>query len=128
MTSHQIIHSIVAACVLTVSTGLARADIVQCINDAGGVTYTDVACATQADADRATYPIDIPAARIAEIAPVSAFAAAEEARSASWAGKRLVKRGHTLDVTTLKAAKAQMISVDLMADLARQQALSRKKI
>lgn len=124
MTHKSFIQTIFLGCILVVFSGFARADIVQCVDEAGAVTYTDVLCQNDADVARASV-LSKPFAAIARLSsPVDKFAEAEKAREAASAKKQAGNRRLAIDVATLKAARSSMLLMDQAASLTRQKKLA----
>lgn len=128
MTQHHFAPAIFVACVLLAFAGSANASIVKCIDKVGAVTFTDVPCNTDADAAHASGTTEtVPSAAVGiNVLPrAENFDAAKEARATARANKPAANRGLSLDVETLKAAKAAMMSADRASALVRQQASAR---
>jgi hypothetical protein len=100
------------ACMLL--AGFAKADIVKCVDEAGGVTYTNVTCLNGS----------IPAPASANAAN-SASAAGMLAADGVILKKNAIDRIGGPDVATLKAAKSSMQLMDRATLLSRQQKLAR---
>lgn len=122
MARHTFTYAVFFSCLLVAFANFANADIVQCIDDAGAVTFTDVPCKKSADVVRVS----------ADSSSVSGGAALL-ARSATAAGKihpsgsvkkPARKRGLALDVATMKAARSSMLLRDQESYLLREQKLA----
>jgi len=105
----------------------ARAEVVQCIDDTGSITFTDLPCNADADAVPVAGPIRTPTATTKAGSQGANFAAAEQARMAAIAIKQKQKRGLAVDVATMETARLSLIAKDREAALARQQALAEPK-
>ncbi len=131
MTQHHFAPAIFVACVLMAFAGSANAGIVKCIDKAGAVTFTDVPCNINSNTVNVSGVIETApsatgvAVGIKVLPQAGNFAAAEEVRATAWANKPAANRGLSLDVETLKAAKAAMMSADRASALVRQQTLAR---
>ncbi len=118
---------IAAVFALLAFSGAVQAEVVQCENAAGGITFSDVPCQTSektvraSDADQ-SLPADTKASPA-----ISSFVAAERARAAAWAVKRPPRGRLADDVATIKAARSSLILLEHASDLARQQALNKLK-
>ncbi len=125
MTLLSFTRSLLAAGALITFTGMVQADIVQCIDVDGAVTFTDRACHTAAETvQRADTPYALPLETPASPA-AQYFAAAEAARASTWVIKPASQRSLALDVATLKAAKDSLTSIDVASALVRQQTRAR---
>lgn len=126
MIKHHTVPTVLFAFLLVASAGSAQADIMQCVDAKGQVTFTDVACGTDADADAdasgALAPKEVKPTIISPSSQKKRLMAAEKARSVAWAKKRPASRALALDVATMSAARAVMTTMDHASDLARQQA------
>jgi hypothetical protein len=124
MTRHYLTYAIFLGCMLVAFTEFASADIVQCIDDTGAVTYTDVPCRNGADAARSS-GLSTPSAFSANSAPPARIVAiADEPREAVAVMKRMQRRGLALDVATLQAARSSMLLTDQASSVLRQQKLA----
>jgi len=127
MTKPHFTHAIVVACMLLAFAGSAAAGILKCTDKAGAVTFTDVPCNADADAAHVSIAIDAAPVKTRVLPLAGNVSAAEEARVTARANKPAANRGMALDVATLKAARASMVSMDQASALVRQQALGRPK-
>lgn len=122
MSPHPVFHTLVAACLLSLTATSAMAEIVKCVNSAGAVTFRDVPCKAGEDAVRLFGPVNPgmrkePAASLADKQPAAA------------SGRATVKiervppnHGLGTDVATLKAAREILVSMDHLSKLSHQQA------
>lgn len=128
MTRKPLSRTILLACILAACAGFARADIVQCVDESGTVSYTDVPCQNDADVTRAPVLSKPTAVRIPLRIPLPSvsgrFATAEKARKAASAKKHASKRRLAIDVETLKGAKSSALLTDQASFLLRQQKLA----
>ncbi|OGB26757.1 MAG: hypothetical protein A3I66_21610 [Burkholderiales bacterium RIFCSPLOWO2_02_FULL_57_36] len=115
------------ACALIAFTASAKAEIVQCVDEAGLITFTDVPC--NADAISVRMPGSIKGSRAGagDSPQAKRFAAAEQARAAASAGKAANNRRVALDVATSSAARASLLAIDQASTLQRQQASSQQE-
>jgi hypothetical protein len=121
MTHHYFTHTIFLGWILVVFAGFARADTVQCVDETGTVTYTDVPCENGADAARASALTDSSPVRAKVSSPAGTFTAVGEARESAWVKKPASNRKLAPDVATVKAARSSMLLMDRAASLLRQQ-------
>ena len=126
MIKPQLTRTVFAACLLIAFSVSARAEVVQCIDDTGSVTFTDLPCNADADAVPVG-AVKTPAAATKGELQARNFAAAEQARTAALAIKHRQKRALSVDAATMGSAKLSLISKDREAVLARQQALAQPK-
>jgi hypothetical protein len=104
--------AIVVACMLL--AGFARADIVKCVDVAGGVTYTNVSCLNGSS------PAPASANSANSVSPAGVLAA-----DGVILKKNAIDRIGGPDVATLKAAKSSMQLMDRATLSSRQQKLAR---
>jgi hypothetical protein len=109
------------SCLLLADAGAAYADarIVQCIDAAGAVTFTDAACHMAADAARASG-----AQAVSDRTEMP-----RTAKKALRAGQQRASRHKPLlvpDTSTVRAAKVSLLASDELSALARQQAAARR--
>lgn len=124
MTQSRIFSAVFVACALSASAGMANAAIIQCLDDAGGMRFTDTACTDDADAVQRIHTDKTAAVGTRARPPAPDFAAPERARVAGDAVRAPSGRGMAVDTAMLKVAKVTMTSIDAPWLLARQQALS----
>lgn len=124
MTQCRIFPAVFVACTLSASAGMANAAIIQCLGDAGGTSFTDIACKDEADAVQIIHTAKTVPAGTRVRPPATDFAAPERARAAGDAIRSPSGRGMAGDTAMLKVAKITMTSIDAPSLLARQQALS----
>jgi hypothetical protein len=127
MTRHQLASTIFVAWVLIALPASVSAEIVQCSEQTGAVTFTDAPCKSQAVVQRVDDTIPTVAARTKASLQQTNFAAAEKTRAAASTNKRTPYRRLAVDVSTLKAAKVSLVSMDDASALVRQQALAEEK-
>lgn len=124
MTQYRIFPAVFVACALSASAGMANAAIVQCLDETGGMSFTDTACKDEADAAPAIHTVKTASAAARERTPSIDFSAPERVRAAGDASRTPSGRGMAGDTAMLKVAKLTMTSIDAPSLLARQQALS----
>ena len=127
MIKRQLTRTVFAASLLIAFSMSARAEVVQCIDDTGAITFTDLPC--NADANAVPVPDSIKTPTVATKAGSHGgdLAAAEQARTAALAIKQRQKRGLAIDAATMEAAKLSLIAKDREAALARQQAMDQPR-
>lgn len=121
MTHHFLIRSALLGCMLTALSGLAMADIVQCIDETKSITYTDIPCQDGTVAAHGAASAKSSAASATTLSRAATFAAAGKVREAALQKKPLQHRNFALDVATLEAARSSMASMDEASSLLRQQ-------
>ena len=104
---------------LLVFSGLAKAEIVQCTDNGGLVTYTDVPCKAGSDAAPASRTVAVKAKALSP----KAFVLAQKARETTWAKKPASDRNLPLDVATAKAARSSFLEIDAERTFLHQQKL-----
>lgn len=119
MTYHSFTKSVLLGCMLLVFSGLAKADIVQCTDNGGLVTYTDVPCKPGSDAA----PVSRTVAVKAKALSPKAFVLAQKARETTWAKKPASDRNFPLDVATAKTARSSFLEIDAERTFLHQQKL-----
>jgi hypothetical protein len=125
MTPTEIRNSIFLVCCLFVLSGVANAQVVRCIDETGAVTFTDTPCKSDGDAARGSRSTKVAELQssVTPIAPaVKNFAAAEGIRAAAWTAGHQTGPALAIDVATLKAAKALMISTSRAPPFERRRA------
>jgi hypothetical protein len=127
MTRHQLASTIFVAWVLIALPASVSAEIAQCSEQTGAGTFTDAPCKSQTVVKRVAYTIPASAARTKASPQQMNFDAAEKTRAAASANKRTPHRRLAVDVSTLKAAKVSLVSMDDASALVRQQALAEEK-
>jgi hypothetical protein len=123
MTLHYFSRTIFLGCMLVVFAGVARADIVQCVDGTGTVSYMDVPCQKGANVARASALTKPSALRANVSSPARPTAAARAAREVAW--KKRPASNHRLarDVATLEAARSSLLQMDNESSLLRRQKL-----
>jgi hypothetical protein len=114
--------TIFLGCALLALSGFASADVVQCTDSGGKITYTDVACRhgdNTASVATVSHPV---AAKIKALSP-KAFALAQKARESTWAKKPAGARNLPLDVATAKMARSSILEIDAERIFLRRQKL-----
>ena len=124
MTQCRIFPAAFFACALSASAGMANAAIIQCLDDAGGMSFSDTACKDEADAVPAIHTVKIAPAATRARTPAIDFSAPERVRAAGDATRTPSGRGMAGDTAMLKVAKVTMTSIDAPGLLARQQTSS----
>jgi|GEM_PF-2200933 len=119
--------SLFAACMLMASAASANADVVQCIDGSGMVTYTDQPCPAGAQTEPVAGLPGISPARNTAASQTGNISLVQQARDAASAAKHKPRRGLAPDVATMQTARSTMISKDQAAILARRQALAKRK-
>lgn len=127
MIKPQLTRTVFATCLLIAFSVSARAEVVQCIDDTGSITFTDLPCNADADAVPVAGAISTPAPATKAALQARNFAAAEQARTAALAVKQKQKRGLAVDAATMETAKLSLIAKDREVALSRQQALVQPK-
>jgi hypothetical protein len=127
MTRHQLASTIFVAWVLIALPASVSAEIAQCSEQTGAGTFTDAPCKSQTVVKRVAYTIPASAARIKASPQPMNFAAAEKTGTAASTNKQAFHRRLAVDVSTLKAAKVSLVSMDDASALVRQQALAEEK-
>jgi len=126
MIRHQHVLAIFVASVLLVDAGAASADIVQCTDAVGSVTFTDVACKTAADAARASGASETMSGNIKILSSTGNPHAVKQVHGAKRERESTRHRRSTLDMSTVRAAKVSLLAIDEASALIRQQALARR--
>jgi hypothetical protein len=128
MILHRRILAVFIASVLLAEAGAAWADagIVQCIDAAGSITFTDAACNTAADAARASNAPQTVSDNI-KISPATVNPrTTKKAHAAKREGESMQNRRSALDASTVRAAKVSLLAMDEASALIRQQVLARR--
>ena len=108
------------ACMLLMSSGIAGADILQCADAQGGITYTNMPCQNGAN-----LVSPHPATSNIKLAPAApTFSAVGDTHESAWARKTASKRHAGPDVTTLQAARTAMQIKDQMSSLSHHPKLA----
>jgi hypothetical protein len=115
--------SMFAACMLMAVAASANADVVQCIDGSGMVTYTDQPCPAGAQAE----PVAGLTGARNTASSQSGILLVQQTRDTASAARHKPRRGLAPDVVTMQTARSSMISKDHAAILARQQALAQRK-
>lgn len=118
--------SLLAACMLIAFAASANADVLQCIDGSGMVTYTDQPCPAGAQAEPVAGLTGVSTARNTASSQ-SGILLVQQARDAASAARQKPRRGLAPDVATMQTARSSMISKDHAAVLARQRALAQRK-
>lgn len=124
MTRNYITRTIFVSCMLVVIAGFAKADIVQCVDDTGTITYTDVPCQIGDDVAQTSALANSSAISPKVSSRADIFVTAGAARKATWGNKSAINRTLALDVVTLKAARSSMLLMDQASSLSRKQKLA----
>ena len=111
------------ASMLLAFAGYAQADIVECIDDTGATTFTDVQCKTETDTVRASHPSGTPLVKASAATRNENFAGAK--RPGATVNKPIAPRKMETDVATLRAARISMAAMDYASDFGHRQALAR---
>lgn len=125
MTKYKPVLAVAVTCMLIAFAGSAKSDIVQCIDSEGAVSFTDLSCVS------GSQKLAVAPFKSLPVPLVQASASPVKATLKSTGLELQVKnnagaRTFAVDATTMSAAKASMVSLDLASDLARQQALADK--
>jgi hypothetical protein len=91
---------------------MAKADIAQCLDAAGTVTYTNVPCENSSDGTQDSALSSPPVAKTKLASASENFAGASADNEGVWTKKRISTRTVTLDVETMKAARSSMLARD----------------
>jgi hypothetical protein len=128
MILHRRILAVFIASVLLAEAGAAWSDagIVQCVDAAGSIMFTDAACNTAADAARASSVPQTVSDNI-KISPASVNPrTTKKAPAAKREGESMQNRRSALDASTVRAAKVSLLAMDAASALIRQQVLARR--
>jgi hypothetical protein len=104
----------------------AQADIVQCVDATGLVTFTDAACNTAADAERASGPVQTVSGKLKTLPSAASSGAAKKVYAAKREGESMQNRRSVLDASTVSAAKVSLVALDEISALMRQQAQAQR--
>ena len=128
MMLHRRVLAVFIAFVLLADAGAAwaGAGIVQCVDAAGSFTFTDAACTSAADAERASGPAQTVSDNIDAPSSIETPRAAKKAHVAKREGAGMRNRRFALDTSTVRAAKVSLVAMDEVSALKRQQALARR--
>ena len=124
MTQHLITHAIFVFFMFLSFAGIAKAEIVQCIGDAGATTFSDVRCAVDANTVLAPSKKKTSADKTKTSLQTKKFVAAEKARSVASANRLTTKRGLPIDDTTLQSARSLTVAMDSTSVLERRQTMA----
>jgi hypothetical protein len=102
----------------------ARADIIECVDEAGAVTFTDVPCKSAADAKRGAARYSAEVAQARNSATSAKATAGQHGRPAKSENRLPSYSGLDTDVATLKAAKSSLLMMERASAMARHQALA----
>jgi hypothetical protein len=110
MTRHYFTPTILLGCILFVFGGLARAEVLQCVDDRGAVTYTNLPCENNTDPvpDGAVSSSALAKTKGGVSAAVT-YTASEETHESAWAKRPASNSNTALDIETLKAARSSML-------------------
>ena len=120
MTYQSFTHTVLLGCMLLILTGPAKADIVQCTNSSGMVTYTDVPCKLGSDSAPVSTVADIVEAKPKASSP-QAFVLGQKVQETPWANKPASGRNFPLDVATAKMARSSFLEIDAERTFLHQQ-------
>lgn len=112
----------IAGCLILFTAGAANAEIIQCTDNTGSTTFTDIPCVVDARAVQA-FPV-----MAAPITGKERFAAAEQARSVAAPNNVRTSKSYSLDERTVRGAKVMTDAMDVASDLARQQASAERAL
>src|SRR5690349_10540928 len=101
----QISRALITACLL-MAAGFAQADITRCADAEGDQTYTDASCQTGETSTFVSSPVPTVSAKPKAALQSGKFAAAEDARLATWAVTRAAGPRLPVDSATMKTANA----------------------
>jgi hypothetical protein len=96
--------------------------VVQCVDDSGKTTFTDVPCKPGSDAASVSTISKPVAAKRKALSP-KAFVLAQKARETTWAKKPASDRNFPLDVATARTARSSFLDIDAERTLLHQQKL-----
>jgi hypothetical protein len=99
----------------------AMAEIVQCVDSAGSVTFTDVPCKAGEDAVRLGKSVNKAEIRKKVVAEQGTYSATPHVREAIGMDKQALGQSLATDAATLKAARETLLSMDRVSKLPRQQ-------
>lgn len=123
MTDNYFTHTILLSCMLIVLCTPAAAEIVQCADENGAVTYTNLPCENSANLAAAA-ATNIPSPTKVKVASTAAtFAAGWEAREGASVKYRASKPSVTLDQRTMAVAKTSTLAIDQATSFLHQQNL-----
>jgi hypothetical protein len=114
--------TIFLGCALLALSGFASADVVQCTDSGGKITYTDVAC-RHGDNSTSVIPVSRPVTAKTKALSPKAFALAQKVRESTWAKKPASNRNLPLDVASAKMARSSILEIDAERIFLRQQKL-----
>jgi hypothetical protein len=123
MTNRYLTHPIFFCFMLLVFAGPAGADIVQCVDEAGMVTYTDVPCKKGVDAAQVSALGNRSTVKLRVASTVGTLAVARVSRDGAWTKAGTGNRRVGLDMETMKAARSTMLMMDRTSSLSHQQNL-----
>lgn len=125
---HGFLQNALLGCLLLAFGGLSRADIVQCINGSGRVTYTNGACEDIDGDNRLLMPNN--SLELGERAspPEAQLGATERKGQSQVTGLPASRRRVPLDVETMRAAKESLHAMDRTSALLRRQTLAALEI
>lgn len=128
MIRDQYVLAVFVASALLTNAGAAwaGAGIVQCVDAAGSVTFTDAACKKAADAARAPGAAETMSGNIKILSSAGNPRTAKKAQEAKREGASARNRRSALDASTVRAAKVSLLAMDEVSALIRQQALARR--
>jgi len=124
MARHTFAYAVFFGCLLVAFADFANADIVQCIDGAGAVTFTDVPCKKSADVVRVSVSADSSSVSGGAALLARSATAAGKIHPSGSVKKPARKRGLALDVATMRAARSSMLLRDQESYLLREQKLA----
>ena len=122
-TQHRLGQILLLACVFSVLTGQAKADIVKCTDARGALLITDLPCGSDPVTTRISGTAKKPPVRAMTAAQQRRFAETERARANAERNRQPAGRRLALDVATSAAARTSLQLIDQAWALQRQQAL-----
>ncbi|MGZ3158226.1 MAG: DUF4124 domain-containing protein [Burkholderiaceae bacterium] len=121
MSHYTPIPLILSTCFFLCFAQAAMAEIVECVDSAGSITYTDVPCKAGEDAVRLGKSVDKVAIKEKLTTQQNKYSATQHVREAVGVDKPSAGNGLTTDMSTLKSARESMASMDRVSKLSRQQ-------